>query len=295
MNPFGNLSTSHSSLPVMLMIYNLPPWLCMKRKYMMLCMMIAGPRQPGNNIDVYLTPLIEDLRKLWVDGVDVFDASVGQTFKLHAMIFCTVNDFPTYDNLSSYSVKGHQACPICEKKTSFMQLKHCKKTVYTRHHKFLKHYHPYQRLKKAFNGTHETEGASKPLADHEVYDRVKDMVPRNRYPTQRKDHAEKNIWKKRSVFFDLPYWTKLHVRHCLDVMHVETNVCDSLIGTLFNIKGKTKDGLKCRQDLVDMGIRQQLHPQPQGRRTYLPPACYTMSTKEKKHFCHCLKNVKVPQ
>ena len=42
----------------------------------MLSMMIAGPRQPGNDIDVYLTPLIEDLRKLWVDGVDVYDANV---------------------------------------------------------------------------------------------------------------------------------------------------------------------------------------------------------------------------
>ena len=118
-------------------------------------------------------------------------------------------------------------------------------------------------MKKAFNGIHETEGAPKPLASHEVYDRVKDMVTIFG-KTQRKDHAEKNIRKKRSVFFDLPYWTKLHVRHCLDVMHVEKNVYDSLISTLLNIKGKTKDGLNCRQDLVDIGIRQQLHPQPQG-------------------------------
>jgi len=44
-------------------------------------------------------------------------------------------------------------------------------------------------------------------------------------------------------------------------MHVEKNVCDSLIETLLNIKGKTKDGMKCRQGLVEMGIREQLHPQ----------------------------------
>ena len=47
-------------------------------------------------------------------------------------------------------------------------------------------------------------------------------------------------------------------------MHVEKNVYDSLFGTILNIKGKTKDGLKCHQDLVDMGIRQQLHPVSQG-------------------------------
>jgi len=76
MNPFGNLSTNHSSWPILLVIYNLHPWSCMKRKYIMLCMMIAGPRQPGNDIDVYLTLLIEELTRLWKDGVDVLDGNL---------------------------------------------------------------------------------------------------------------------------------------------------------------------------------------------------------------------------
>jgi len=113
--------------------------------------------------------------------------------------------------------------------------------------------------------------------------------------TQHKDASGKNIWKKRSIFFYLPYWCDLHVRHCLDVMHVEKNVCDSLIDTLINIKNKAKDDLKCHQDLVDMGIRDQLHPVSQGDRMYLPPACHTMSMRERQRFCHYLKNLKVPQ
>ena len=53
MNSFGNLSTNHRSWPILLMIYNLPPWLCIKQKYIILCMMIAGPRQSGNDrVDV---------------------------------------------------------------------------------------------------------------------------------------------------------------------------------------------------------------------------------------------------
>ena len=76
MNPFGNLSTNHSSWPVLLMIYNLLPWLSMKRKYIMLSMMIAGSRQPGKDIDVYLTLLIEELTRLWKDGVDVLDGNL---------------------------------------------------------------------------------------------------------------------------------------------------------------------------------------------------------------------------
>jgi len=112
MNPYGNLSTQHNSWPVLLVIYNLPPWLCMKRKYMMLSMMISCLRQPGNDIDVYLSPLIEDLRKLWGEGVLVFDGFRNKTFEMCAMHFCTISDFPAYWNLSGYSVKVHHACPI---------------------------------------------------------------------------------------------------------------------------------------------------------------------------------------
>jgi len=38
-------------------------------------------------------------------------------------------------------------------------------------------------------------------------------------------------------------------------LHVEKNVCDSVIRTLFNIQGKMKNGLNTHQDLVEMGIR----------------------------------------
>ncbi|CAM8940643.1 unnamed protein product [Rhodiola kirilowii] len=63
-NPHGNLSSQHSTWPVILVIYNLPPKITMKRRYMMLSLLISGPRQPGNDIDVYLAPLIDDLKIL---------------------------------------------------------------------------------------------------------------------------------------------------------------------------------------------------------------------------------------
>jgi hypothetical protein len=40
MNSFGNFSTNHSTWPVNLGIYNISPWLCMKRKYIMLALLI---------------------------------------------------------------------------------------------------------------------------------------------------------------------------------------------------------------------------------------------------------------
>ena len=60
MNPFGNMSTNHSTWPVLLCIYNLAPWLCMKKKCTMVSMIIQGPKQPGNGIDIYFQLLVED-------------------------------------------------------------------------------------------------------------------------------------------------------------------------------------------------------------------------------------------
>ncbi|CAM8892982.1 unnamed protein product [Rhodiola kirilowii] len=76
-------------------------------------------------------------------------------------------------------------------------------------------------------------------------------------------------------------------------MHVEKNICDSLIGTLLNIPGKTKDGLKARLDMLEMNIRTKLAPQTEGKRTYLPPSCTTLSKNEKTILCGCLKGVKL--
>ena len=50
MNPFGEQSCSHSTWPVTLCIYNLPPWLCMKRKFIMMPVLIQVPKQPGQGI-----------------------------------------------------------------------------------------------------------------------------------------------------------------------------------------------------------------------------------------------------
>jgi hypothetical protein len=68
MNPFVHMSNSHSVWLVLLSIYNLPPWLCNERKYMMMPVLISGPQQPGINIDVYLRPLRDDMKKLWSLG-----------------------------------------------------------------------------------------------------------------------------------------------------------------------------------------------------------------------------------
>ena len=56
------------------------------------------------------------------------------------------------------------------------------------------------------------------------------------------------------------------MRHNTDVMYVEKNVCESVVNTLLNIVGKTKDVKKARLNLVDMKIRNELHFQLKGNK-----------------------------
>ncbi|XP_020871750.1 uncharacterized protein LOC110225867 [Arabidopsis lyrata subsp. lyrata] len=107
------------------------------------------------------------------------------------------------------------------------------------------------------------------------------------------DEDELSRWKKRSIFFKLPYWEDLPVRHNLDVMHVERNVAASILSTVLHCK-KSKDGLNARKDLEYLGIRKDLHPRIQGKRTYLPAAPWSLSKKEKKFLCSRLVDFKGP-
>ncbi|XP_028064788.1 uncharacterized protein LOC114267901 [Camellia sinensis] len=174
-NPHSSLSSKYSCWPVMMITYNLPLWLCMKRKFMMLSLLISGPQQPGNDIDVYLAPLIDDLKMLWEIGVEAYDAYKEEHFRLKAILLWTINDFPALGNLSDCTVKGYYACPICSEGTCSHRLKYGKKNTYAGHIKFLPRYHPYRRQKKAFSGEQEFGLAPIPLRGEEILNKVEGL------------------------------------------------------------------------------------------------------------------------
>lgn len=264
---------------------------------MMLTLLISGSDQPGNDIDVYLAPLIEDLKKLW-DGVEgVYDAYRQESFTLKAVLLWTINDFPAYGNLSGCINKGYLACPICGDNTYARRLAHGKKMSFTGHRRFLARHHPYRKEKLAFNNEEEFGLAPMPLTGEEVLNEV-ESINYKWGKKQKRNSANvgcKLCMKKKSIFFDLDYWKSLHLRHILDVMHIEKNVCESVIGTLLNLHGKTKDGLAARHDLMEIGVRAELAPKIGEKRTFLPAACCTMSKAEKTSFCKFLLGVKVPE
>ncbi|KAG7552219.1 Transposase-associated domain [Arabidopsis thaliana x Arabidopsis arenosa] len=289
-NLFNMKNSWYSCWPVLLVNYNMAPDLCMKKENMMLTLLIPGPQQPGNSIDIYLEPLIEDLNHLWSNGEVTYDAFSKTTFNLKAILLWTISDFPAYGNLARCKVKGKMGCPLCGKSTDSMWLRNCRKHVYMCHRKSLppNHRNDFGNRKETGKKRSRTASVIETASSDESDDSELDEEEEGE-----KDDEELSRWKKRSIFFKLSYWEDLPVRHNLDVMHVERNVCASIVATLLHC-GKSKDGLKTQKDLQILGIRKDLHPAERGKRTYLPPAPWSLSKSEKKVFCKRLYDFKGP-
>ena len=127
----------------------------MKDSYFMMSLLIPGPRSPGNDIDIHLQPLIAELKDLWENGAITFDSSTGKSFKMHAAVLWTINDFPAYGNLSGWSTKGKMACPTCNKYTKSEWLTYGRKLCFMGHRRFLPGDHRWRGNSRMFDGTVE--------------------------------------------------------------------------------------------------------------------------------------------
>jgi len=77
-------------------------------------------------------------------------------------------------------------------------------------------------------------------------------------------------------------------------MHIEKNICESILGTLLNIIGKTKDNANSRLDLQQMNLKPHLHPIEDGGKTDLLPAPYVLPPEKKSTLLQFFKELKVP-
>ena len=115
-NPFKLSNKNWSTWPVLILIYNLEPWFFTKKFFISLCILISGKRSPTDgNIDVYLRPLLDELKQLW-QGVLTLDFSQpkgSRRFNLRALLMWAISDFPTYGLISCLCCKGYKGCPCC--------------------------------------------------------------------------------------------------------------------------------------------------------------------------------------
>lgn len=83
--------------PVVVMNYNIPPWMSMKKGHLLMSLIIPGPKKV-KNIDTYLKLLVGELERLW-EGVTAYDGQkrtggLPQVFKLKGICLWTMHDYP---------------------------------------------------------------------------------------------------------------------------------------------------------------------------------------------------------
>ncbi|XP_048632974.1 uncharacterized protein LOC125607181 [Brassica napus] len=305
-NPIGMNGEAHSLWPVIVTPYNLPPGMCMKREFLYLSVLIPGPKHPRKSLDIYLQPLIEELQMLWRDGVEAYDISMKERFKMRAVLMWTISDFPAYGMLSGWTTHGRLACPYCQDETGAFWLSNGRKhSWFDCHRRFLDADHPYRKNTQAFRRGKTVLDPPPPwLTGEEILrERINNIEGLSSSVECRgngHDNPSKTIsgygvthnWVKKSIFWELPYWENHLLRHSLDFMHIEKNFFDNLTNTLLNAPGKTKDNIKSRLDLPGLCKRRDLEMKEDGT---MPVPIFRLPNAGKRAFLLWLKNdIKFP-
>jgi hypothetical protein len=128
----------------------------------------------------------------------------------------------------------------------------CRKNVYPYNRRFLPPKHPLKKKSKHFNGKAETRLKPVTRTGAEVFDMVEDLkVIFGKGPGSQPVHNGPDkrtpMWKKKSIFWELPYWEVHEVRSAIDVMHLTKNLCVNILGFL-GLYGKSKDTPEARED-----------------------------------------------
>ena len=96
--------------------------------------------------------------------------------------------------------------------------------------------------------------------------------------------------------WNLEYWPTLKLKHNLDIMHIEKNICDNLLGTILKLEGKNKDTLNARGDIKVLGVLEHLHLKPDVKEDeyVCPDAPYALSRQLTHTFCPFLRELRFP-
>ena len=73
-------------------------------------MLIEGPKQPGNDINLYLGLLKEELDMLWKTQDNMWDTAQKEYFPMRAALLTTVHDYLGYGYVAGQVVHGFCAC-----------------------------------------------------------------------------------------------------------------------------------------------------------------------------------------
>ncbi|KAI5317622.1 hypothetical protein L3X38_037329 [Prunus dulcis] len=215
-------------------------------------------------------------------------------FTLMAVVMWTVNDFPAYAMVFGWSTKGYMACPVCKEDVTSDW--HAGKVCSLGHRRWLPWDHEWREKDKEFNRNTKRRLQPGEWSADEILEQLNrlDFALFGKTVSRTRPSTHMN-WTHKPMFFELLYWSKLKLRHKLDVMHVEKNVFDTVVGTILDIEGKTKDTIKTHLDLERMGIRRGLwmnRDSDKARRDLAFFFC--MKPNDKKEFLKFVSSIKFP-
>ncbi|XP_020550342.1 uncharacterized protein LOC110012142 [Sesamum indicum] len=246
-----------------------------------------------NDLDIFLRPLIDELKILWTIGVQAYDVCKKQNFNMRAALLWTISDFPANAMVSGWSTHGLLACPYCMERTKSFRLRYGRKACwFDCHRQFLPPDHPYRRQAYKFRkGKCENDSPPMRLTGEDMRQKVDELPetifgkpPGGTHPID--GFGRTHNWVKRSIFWELPYWHTNLIRHNLDVMHIEKNVFDNIFNTIMDVKDKTKDNVRSRKDLELYCSRTEMHLfEGANGKIYKPKAPYTLTKAQKKELC----------
>jgi hypothetical protein len=73
-NPFFEKQSTHSTWPVMLLNYNVPPWMTTKHYFIILSFIIPRKRSvTTEHFNTFIEPLVDELELLWTEGIMMRD------------------------------------------------------------------------------------------------------------------------------------------------------------------------------------------------------------------------------
>ena len=167
-------------------------------------MIIQGPKQPGNDMDVYFHLLIEELLTMLVKepAVKCYDADKKEIFDPHVMLLHTIQDMTALGNTLGQKTKGDVGCVTCMDRTASRRLPNSCQTVYLRHRRFLRKNHPYRKMKAEFDGTAKVGVGPRPYDGEVVHNMAKKIngVLGKNHPLTVKQTPRDQVFKKKLVF-----------------------------------------------------------------------------------------------
>ena len=111
-------------------------------------MLIEGPKQLGNDINLYLGLLKEELDTPWKTPANTWDAAEKEYFPMRAALLTTVHDYLGYGYLAGQVVHGFSGCVRCMDDTTYRQLDRdpgSSKTVFMGHRRWRRDDDPWRK------------------------------------------------------------------------------------------------------------------------------------------------------